>query len=121
MIEAGSIGRAWLTPLFALLAGLACGREPTDTCSGIVCDASGGGPAGGGSAAGGSASAGGEAGTGGMLAQGGSMGSGGEEVGGPVPDFSLLDVNATSPTHGTPVSPKDYLMQVSAWYFAHAT
>jgi hypothetical protein len=62
------------------------------------------------------------AGTGGMLAQGGQGGTGGGFNGtGQVPDFSLVDVNATSPTYGDPVSPRDYLMQVSAWYFAHAT
>ncbi|MEZ4446416.1 MAG: hypothetical protein R3B72_45475 [Polyangiaceae bacterium] len=40
---------------------------------------------------------------------------------GAVPEFSLLDVNGTSPTTGQQVSPRDYLGQVSAWYFAHAT
>ena len=43
--------------------------------------------------------------------------SGGEVV----PDFSLIDVNPASPTHGQPVSPRDYLQQVSGWYFGHAT
>jgi hypothetical protein len=38
-----------------------------------------------------------------------------------VPDFSLLDVNPASPTAGHPVSPRDYLKRVSAWYFGHAT
>lgn len=59
---------------------------------------------------------------GGMLAQGGAGGTGGGFDGtGQVPDFSLVDVNATSSSYGDPVSPRDYLMQVSAWYFAHAT
>jgi len=41
---------------------------------------------------------------------------------GPVmPDFLLEDVNATSSTFGQPVSPRDYLQQVSGWYFGHAT
>ena len=38
-----------------------------------------------------------------------------------VEDFSLVDVNATSPTVGEPVSPRDYLAKVSGWYFGHAT
>jgi hypothetical protein len=38
-----------------------------------------------------------------------------------VDDFSLVDVNATSPTVGEPVSPRDYLAKVSGWYFGHAT
>ena len=36
-------------------------------------------------------------------------------------DFSLPDVNSTSATFGQDVSPSDYLGQVSAWYFGHAT
>ena len=38
-----------------------------------------------------------------------------------VEDFSLVDMNATSPTAGEPVSPRDYLAKVSGWYFGHAT
>lgn len=38
-----------------------------------------------------------------------------------MPDFSLTDVNPNSPTSGQAVSPRDYLEQVSAWYFAHST
>lgn len=38
-----------------------------------------------------------------------------------MPDFSLTDVNANSPTSNQAVSPRDYLEQVSAWYFGHAT
>jgi hypothetical protein len=37
------------------------------------------------------------------------------------PDFQLVDVNATSPTYNETVSPRDFLGQVSAWYFGHAT
>lgn len=40
---------------------------------------------------------------------------------GEAPDFSLLDVNPNSESHGQPVSPRDYLERVSGWYFAHAT
>lgn len=69
---------------------------------------------------------------GGMLAAGG-MGGAGGGVGGAggtggvggapavVPDFSLLDLNSTSPTFAQPVSPRDHLMKVSGWYFGHAT
>ncbi|GAB4132068.1 MAG: hypothetical protein Kow001_24880 [Acidobacteriota bacterium] len=38
----------------------------------------------------------------------------------PVPDFQLQDVNPGSPRHQQPVSPRDYLLQVSAWYFGAA-
>lgn len=38
-----------------------------------------------------------------------------------MPDFTLQDVNAASPTGGTSVSVRSYLGEVSAWYFAHAT
>ena len=39
----------------------------------------------------------------------------------PVADFSLVDVNTTSPRFDTPVSPRDYIGRVTAWYFGHAT
>ena len=39
----------------------------------------------------------------------------------PVPDFSIPDVNSTSPRFSDMVSPRDYLAAVSAWYFGHAT
>ena len=38
-----------------------------------------------------------------------------------MPDFELQDVNPTSPTYLTPVSPRDYLTMVSGFYFGHAT
>ncbi|MBZ0268622.1 hypothetical protein K8I85_10740 [bacterium] len=38
-----------------------------------------------------------------------------------VADFSRHDVNDTSPTFDTDVSPRDYLQSISAWYFGHAT
>ncbi len=44
--------------------------------------------------------------------------AGGAEM---VPDFALVDVNSTSSTYDQPVSPRDYLQQVSGWYFGHAT
>lgn len=37
------------------------------------------------------------------------------------PDFSIQDVNDTSPRFNDMVSPRDYQGQVSAWYFGHAT
>jgi hypothetical protein len=40
---------------------------------------------------------------------------------GQVPDFALTDVNPNSTTHDQDVSPRDYLGQVSAWYFGAAT
>ena len=38
-----------------------------------------------------------------------------------VTDFSLMDMNDTSPRFGESVSPRDYLGGLSAWYFGHAT
>ncbi len=38
-----------------------------------------------------------------------------------VPDFSLVDVNPSSSSLGEEHSPRDYLDEVSAWYFIHAT
>ncbi len=35
----------------------------------------------------------------------------------PVADFSIVDVNTTSPRYDTTVSPRDYLHQVSGYYF----
>ena len=37
------------------------------------------------------------------------------------PDFHLTDVNDTSQSFDTFVSPRDYLEEVSAWYFGHST
>lgn len=37
------------------------------------------------------------------------------------PAFTLVDVNPASPRFNQGVSPRDYLEQVSAWYFGHAT
>ena len=39
----------------------------------------------------------------------------------PMPDFLLVDVNTASTTYNASVSPRDYLTQVSGWYFGHAT
>ncbi len=38
-----------------------------------------------------------------------------------VPDFTLTDVNTHSATFNEGVSPRDYLEQVSGWYFGHST
>ena len=50
-------------------------------------------------------------------------GGGGGSGGGPqiVPEFQLADVNPTSPTFNTLVSPRDFAGLISAWYFGHAT
>jgi len=37
-----------------------------------------------------------------------------------VPDFHLTDVNANSARRNAPVSPRDYLLQVTGYYFANA-
>lgn len=39
----------------------------------------------------------------------------------PAPDFSLRNVNVNSSRFDQMVSPRDYVGQVSAWYFGHAT
>lgn len=38
-----------------------------------------------------------------------------------VPGFALTDVNPNSATHDSTISPRDYLGDVSAWYFGHST
>ena len=45
----------------------------------------------------------------------------GEGIGQVVRDFSLVDLNSTSPTYNQQVSPRDFLDQTSLWYFGHAT
>lgn len=39
----------------------------------------------------------------------------------PLPEFSLLDVNAASATGGRRVGPQDLRGKVSSWYFTHST
>lgn len=39
----------------------------------------------------------------------------------PMPDFALVDLNPNSTRVGELVSPRDYLEQVSGWYFTHAS
>ena len=38
-----------------------------------------------------------------------------------VPDFLLADINPNSSTVGQNISPRDYLQQISGWYFIKAT
>ncbi len=38
-----------------------------------------------------------------------------------VPDFRLYDVSLNSPRRQTLVSPRDYIMQVTGYYFGAAT
>lgn len=42
-------------------------------------------------------------------------------VGVQMPDFALIDQNDNSDTFGDSLSPRDYLQQVSGWYFIHTT
>jgi hypothetical protein len=44
-----------------------------------------------------------------------------EGEGSPMADFQLQDINPASARFGETVSPRDYLSQVSAWYFGHST
>jgi hypothetical protein len=46
------------------------------------------------------------------------LGAEGEST--PMADFALTDYNSTSPTYQQPVSPRDYLEQVSGWYLGSA-
>lgn len=39
----------------------------------------------------------------------------------PVPDFSLVDTNPTSPFASQAVSPRQFMEKVSGWYFTHAS
>ena len=47
--------------------------------------------------------------------------SGGDTAAAVIPDFALPDLNPGSPRYGQTVSPRDYLRQVSGWYFVRAT
>ncbi|MCC6526147.1 MAG: hypothetical protein IT373_26100 [Polyangiaceae bacterium] len=82
--------------------------------------------AGGGAAGQAGAPAGGSGGAGG-LGFGGFGGAGGGApafalvAGALAPDFILEDVNPNSATSGQPVSPRQFLMRVSGWYFGHST
>ncbi|MBI5866309.1 MAG: hypothetical protein HZB38_17700 [Planctomycetes bacterium] len=38
-----------------------------------------------------------------------------------MPDFTLTDANPNSARFNESVSPRDYLGDVSAWYFGHST
>jgi hypothetical protein len=42
-------------------------------------------------------------------------------IGAIVPDFTLPDINPTSPSFNQIISPSDYQGTVSAWYFGHST
>jgi len=44
-----------------------------------------------------------------------------QPIDGPLPDFSLADLNPASASFDTEVSPRDALGGVSAWYFGHST
>jgi hypothetical protein len=41
-------------------------------------------------------------------------------AGEPMPDFKMPDVNPNSVRHDSPVSPRDYLQQVSGYYFGES-
>ena len=42
-------------------------------------------------------------------------------IGDVAPDFSLTDVNPSSATYDSAISPREKLDKVSAWYFGHST
>jgi hypothetical protein len=43
------------------------------------------------------------------------------DVGAQMPDFQLVDDNVLSDRFGETISPREYLQQVSGWYFIHTT
>jgi len=43
------------------------------------------------------------------------------QAGDAVPDFKLTDDNRNSVRYGSPVSPRDYVLQVSGYYFGSAS
>jgi hypothetical protein len=42
-------------------------------------------------------------------------------VGAQMPNFQLVDDNVLSDRFGETISPREYLQQVSGWYFIHTT
>ncbi|MDZ4781734.1 MAG: hypothetical protein SGJ19_15890 [Planctomycetia bacterium] len=42
-------------------------------------------------------------------------------IGVQMPDFQLVDQNLNSDQFGDTISPREYLQQVSGWYFIHTT
>lgn len=38
-----------------------------------------------------------------------------------MPDFTMVDINPASTRYNQSISPRDYLEQVSGWYFGHST
>jgi hypothetical protein len=56
-----------------------------------------------------------------LVACGGSSGGGNSTGSIALAEFSLPDLNLTSQTYNTNVSPRDHLGGVSAWYFGSAT
>ena len=56
-----------------------------------------------------------------LLACGGSSGGDKSTSSIALAEFSLTDLNPTSQTYSTNVSPRDHLGGVSAWYFGSAT
>jgi hypothetical protein len=55
-----------------------------------------------------------------MLAALGAIGAWAAQAADQVPDFRLTDANPQSNRHGAQVSPRDYLLQVSGYYFGSA-
>lgn len=112
----------WPPASTATTNGTTTGTTSTTSSS----SSTGAGGAGGGAAGQAGAPAGGSGGAGG-LGFGGFGGAGGGApafalvAGALVPDFILENVNPSSPTSGQPVSPRQYLMRVSGWYFGHST
>lgn len=51
----------------------------------------------------------------------GTTASAGDTTGPPVAALELPDLNPSSPTYGSTVSPRDYLEKVSGWFFLHST
>jgi len=124
------MGRSFCRAVVAvvLLTSAGCSGDVTDPAASSTAAVGSGGA----STSTASTTASGMGGTGGAATGTGGIGQGGAGTGGVggtggamiaevVPDFTILDVNPSSGTFDQPVSPRDYLMRVSAWYFGHAT
>jgi hypothetical protein len=107
-----------LIALLAACTSLSDDQETGGDASDTAATSDGGSVADGGSDGGS-----GDSGSGDSGSSDGGGGDTGEAVAGKnaVPDFSLPDLNPTSSRYGEAVSPRDYLEQVSGWYFIHAT
>lgn len=106
MRESLPIGAVVLSVAVALCGLSGCSSSDNGTETGSSTSSSSGGGSGGSGGGGG-----------GTTSSGGGSGGGGGTTYTVVPDFNLMDVNETSATYDTEVSPRDYLGHLTAWLF----